>query len=69
MTSLDRLITVQELAHYLDVPIATIYAWRHRRQGSPGFRVGRHVRYRRSDVEEWINERLLEEFADAMLIR
>ncbi len=69
MTPRDRLITVQELAHYLDVPIATIYAWRHRRQGPPGFRVGRHLRYRRSDVEEWINERLLEEFADAMLIR
>jgi excisionase family DNA binding protein len=50
----DRLLTVQELAEYLAVPVATIYQWRYLRKGPPGFRIGRHVRYRRSDVEEWI---------------
>ncbi|NOY57004.1 MAG: helix-turn-helix domain-containing protein [Actinobacteria bacterium] len=40
-----------ELADYLRVPIATIDAWRHRRQGPPGFRAGRHLRYRLADVE------------------
>ncbi|MGB5169554.1 MAG: helix-turn-helix domain-containing protein [Acidimicrobiia bacterium] len=58
MEPLKRLLTVQDLADYLDVPVATIYAWRYRRQGPPGFRVGRHLRFRWSDVEQWISDRL-----------
>jgi excisionase family DNA binding protein len=58
MHDLDRLLSVEELAAYLDIPVATIYAWRYRRQGPPGFRVGRHLRFRREDVERWISERL-----------
>ena len=54
----DQLLTVKELADYLGVPVATIYAWRYRRQGPPGFRVGKHVRYRWSDISEWIESRL-----------
>ena len=57
MEHLDQLLTVEELAEYLEVP-ATVYAWRHRRQGPPGFRVGRHLRFRWSDVERWIDERI-----------
>ncbi len=58
MESLDRLLTVEDLAEYLGVPVATLYAWRYHRQGPPGFRVGRHVRYRWADIEEWISDRL-----------
>ena len=58
MKRLDQLLTVEDLAEYLEVPVATVYAWRHRRQGPPGFRVGRHLRFRRSDVERWIDERI-----------
>ena len=54
MASLERLLTVQELADYLAVPVATLYQWRYRRDGPPGFRVGRHLRYRTSDVEDWL---------------
>jgi excisionase family DNA binding protein len=50
----ERLLTVPELAEYLAVPTSTIYQWRYLRKGPPGFRIGRHVRYRRSDVDEWI---------------
>ena len=58
MKSLDRLLTVEDLAEYLSVPVATLYAWRYHRQGPPGFRVGRHIRYRWADVEKWINDRI-----------
>ncbi len=54
----ERLLTVEDLAEYLGVPVATLYAWRYRRQGPPGFRVGRHVRFRRSDVDDWIEDRI-----------
>jgi excisionase family DNA binding protein len=58
MDTLDRLLSVQDLADYLGVPVATIYTWRHRGHGPPGFRVGRHLRFRTSDVTKWINQRI-----------
>jgi excisionase family DNA binding protein len=58
MESVDRLLTVQDLADYLDVPVATIYAWRYHRRGPPGFRIGKHLRFRWSDVERWIEDRI-----------
>jgi len=58
MEQRDRLLTVQELADYLGVPVATLYQWRYQREGPPGFRVGRHVRYRWSDVEDWIEQQV-----------
>jgi excisionase family DNA binding protein len=54
----DRLLSVTELAEYLGVPVTTLYQWRYRREGPPGFRVGRHVRYRWSDVQEWIEAQI-----------
>jgi excisionase family DNA binding protein len=48
--------TPETLAEYLSVPVATCRKWRHNHEGPPGFRVGRHVRYRRRDVEAWIEE-------------
>lgn len=54
----NRLITVEELADYLGVSVATLYQWRYRSEGPPGFRVGRHVRYRWTDIEEWIEHQL-----------
>jgi excisionase family DNA binding protein len=58
MEPLDRLLTVEDLADYLGVPVATIYAWRYRHQGPPGFRVGRHLRFRWNDVQSWIEQRI-----------
>ena len=58
MKSLDRLLTVEDLAAYLNVPIATIYAWRYRGKGPKGLRVGRHLRFREGDVERWLSDQL-----------
>lgn len=58
MKSEDRLINTQELAAYLGVPVKTLYTWRYRREGPRGFRVGRHVRYRWTDVQQWIQQQL-----------
>jgi excisionase family DNA binding protein len=58
MQHLEPLIDVQQLADYLDVPVKTLYAWRYRREGPPAFRVGRHLRYRRSDIQRWIRQRI-----------
>jgi len=51
-----RLLSPEDLAEYLGVPLATVYRWRARRTGPPGLRVGKHVRYRREVVERWLDE-------------
>lgn len=58
---IDRLLSVQELADYLEVPVKTIYTWRHRDTGPRGFRVGKHVRFRWRDVEAWLADLIAEE--------
>lgn len=50
------LMTLPELAEYLQVPEATLYYWRNRGSGPRSSKLGRHVRYRRSDVEAWIED-------------
>jgi excisionase family DNA binding protein len=51
----DRLMTIDELAAYLQVSDQTIYQWRRRGAGPRGFRVGRYVRFRREDVDAWLD--------------
>ena len=53
----EALMTLTELSEMLGVPVATLYCWRHRGAGSPGYRVRRHVRYRRDAVEAWLESR------------
>jgi excisionase family DNA binding protein len=50
----DRMLSPTDLASYLGIPVSTIYQWRYQGSGPPGFRVGKHVRFRWSDVEEWL---------------
>ena len=51
------LLSPDELAALLGVPLPTIYRWRSHRQGPVGFRIGRHVRYSLEDVHEWLESR------------
>jgi excisionase family DNA binding protein len=51
----DPLLSIPEFAEYLGVPVATIYRWRYMRDGPVGYRIGRHVRYRLSDIERWLD--------------
>jgi len=47
-------LSIEDLAQYLGVPVTTIYDWRVDGTGPCGVRVGRHVRFTRSDVLTWI---------------
>jgi predicted DNA-binding transcriptional regulator AlpA len=49
----EPLWSAEETAHYLGVPIKTLYQWRWRREGPPARKVGRHLRYVPTDVEAW----------------
>lgn len=56
-SSLDlsaRLLSTDEVARLLVVPVTTLYTWRYKGTGPRAFRVGKHLRYRLSDVMEWL---------------
>ena len=49
-----ELLTPADIADWLSVPEKTLAEWRSRRKGPTYIKLGRHVRYRRSDVELWL---------------
>lgn len=49
-----ELLTQQETAALLKVSVSTLKRWRTVGTGPRYLRVGRAVRYRRSDVEAWL---------------
>jgi excisionase family DNA binding protein len=57
-TEVERMLTIVDLSEMLGIPVDTLYGWRHRGQGPQGYRIGRHVRYRRAAVEAWLEGRL-----------
>lgn len=52
----DEMMTLKEVAALLRVPEATLRYWRHLGTGPRGFRLGRTVRYWRSEVILWLTE-------------
>ena len=54
MDSTERLMSPADVSEMLGIPINTLYRWRVRGEGPTGYRVGRHVRYRRSAVDAWL---------------
>ncbi|MBK5248657.1 MAG: helix-turn-helix domain-containing protein [Actinomycetales bacterium] len=55
----DRLLSVEDLASMLGVPRQTIYVWRGKGYGPTAVKIGKYVRYRRSDVNVWIGEQVI----------
>ncbi|MBN6052711.1 helix-turn-helix domain-containing protein [Nonomuraea sp. RK-328] len=53
---LPTYLTPEQLAELFTVPLETVYQWRRKRTGPPGFRVGRHLRYDLAAVLAWVAE-------------
>jgi excisionase family DNA binding protein len=51
------LLSPEELASLLGVPVKTVYRWRSRGEGPVALKVGRHVRYRLDEVHDWLDSR------------
>ncbi|MGN6781732.1 MAG: helix-turn-helix transcriptional regulator [Marmoricola sp.] len=56
--ALDRLLSADEVAEFLGIPVATLYQWRHKGTGPGAYRVGRHLRYDAATVRAWLDEHL-----------
>ncbi len=52
----DDLLTMAEVADVVRVPVATLRYWRHLGIGPHSFRIGRSVRYWRTEVLRWLEE-------------
>ncbi|HEV8164589.1 MAG TPA: helix-turn-helix domain-containing protein [Actinomycetota bacterium] len=50
----DRLLSVEEVAERLGVPVSTLHYWSHRGEELVGARIGRRLRYRESQVDAYI---------------
>lgn len=52
--------TPAAVAEYLNIPVTTLTEWRYQKRGPRYIKVGRLVRYRREDVEQWLQEQTVE---------
>ncbi len=50
----EQLLTLSELAARLSVSVQTLYDLRSKGRGPRGFRIGRELRFRRSEVDAWL---------------
>jgi excisionase family DNA binding protein len=54
MTSPNQLLTATQVSELLQVPVQTLYLWRHKGVGPKTVKVGRHLRYRQADLDAWV---------------
>ncbi|MFI1032290.1 helix-turn-helix transcriptional regulator [Streptomyces sp. NPDC020951] len=59
----DRYLNPDDVAEIFDVPVETVYQWRKKRTGPPGFRIGKHVRYDPADVRAYVDQLKAEDAA------
>lgn len=56
----ERLWSIEDLADYLAVPVSTIHRWRTYGHGPKSYKVGRHIRFRPTEVSAWLDEQAQE---------
>lgn len=54
----ETFLSPRELAARYGIPLQTIYRWRMEGKGPRGLTIGKHVRFRMSDVLAWEETRL-----------
>ena len=52
----EKYLTIDDLCELLTVSPKTVHSWRHRGVGPASFKAGKHVRYKRSDVDVWMEQ-------------
>lgn len=52
----DKILTVEEVGSYLQIPKQTLYVWA--REGKiPAIKVGKHWRFKKSSLDIWMQEK------------
>ncbi|WP_281711777.1 helix-turn-helix domain-containing protein [Dermacoccus nishinomiyaensis] len=55
-----ELLTLDEVADHLRVPVATVRWWRAQGKGPTFARIGRRLACRRSDLDRWLDDQFAE---------
>jgi len=55
----EDMLSPPDLSEEIDIPEATLAQWRSRGTGPEYMRIGRHVRYRRSAVDQWYSRQTI----------
>ena len=56
-SSVPLLLTAQQVAVLLQIPVSTIYEYARRKHNPlPSIPVGRHRRFRREDLDRWLDD-------------
>jgi excisionase family DNA binding protein len=53
----SELLTIDEASALLRVPVWTLRKWRAQGKGPAAAKIGRHLRYRRVEIDRWVMER------------
>jgi excisionase family DNA binding protein len=53
LTKPEEILTTDEVAALLKVPLATLYQWMSRGESPPYYKIGRYARFKRSEVIAW----------------
>ena len=54
MEDQDRWLSVAEISAYLGVRGTTLYKWIARKPGIPAHKVGRHWKFKRAEIDDWV---------------
>ncbi len=49
-------LSLEDISEELGVPLRTLYAQRSRGIGPRGYKLGKHVRVRRADLDAWLEQ-------------
>jgi predicted DNA-binding transcriptional regulator AlpA len=56
----ERHLTIEEFAEREGVPPRTVYWWNQIGKAPPRMKIGRNIRYRLTDVEQWEQAQIVE---------
>lgn len=56
--SLDPLLSLQETARILGIPVRTLYQMNYKHTGPRSYKVGRYRKYDPADVKAWLQDRV-----------
>jgi excisionase family DNA binding protein len=54
-TQREEILTTEDVAALLKVPVQTVYKWTQEGTGPPFYKIGKHNRYKLGEVMDWFD--------------
>ncbi|KYJ98888.1 helix-turn-helix domain-containing protein [Microbacterium sp. CH1] len=55
LDDLPDVLTIKELATWAQIPVSTLYQWNFKEIGPRPMKFGKHLRYSRTEIREWMD--------------